>query len=71
MKDLVDRLYYFRDHYFESHSVEDAGKKQKDVLEEMEKTLQQMKEIEGNRVKEGNVTLLLKGKALLSQCSHL
>lgn len=49
-QELVDGLYYFRDHYFESHGVEDAGRKQQDVVEEMEKTLQQMGEIDGNRV---------------------
>ncbi|XP_019368762.1 PREDICTED: tetratricopeptide repeat protein 5 [Gavialis gangeticus] len=63
VQDLVDRLYYFRDHYFESHSVEDAGKKQKDVLEEMEKMLQQMKEIEVAPQDRAQM-LMLKGKAL-------
>ncbi|CAM4558368.1 unnamed protein product, partial [Lepidochelys kempii] len=48
LSELVDDLYYFRDHYFESHGVEDAERKQQDVLEETEKTLQQMGEIDGN-----------------------
>ncbi|XP_030395423.1 tetratricopeptide repeat protein 5-like isoform X1 [Gopherus evgoodei] len=63
LQELVDGLYYFRDHYFESHSVEDAGRKQQDVLEEMEKTLQQMGEIDG--CSQGRAwALMLKGKAL-------
>uniref|UniRef100_A0A8C4YAA6 Uncharacterized protein n=1 Tax=Gopherus evgoodei TaxID=1825980 RepID=A0A8C4YAA6_9SAUR len=45
------------------HSVEDAGRKQQDVLEEMEKTLQQMGEIDG--CSQGRAwALMLKGKAL-------
>uniref|UniRef100_A0A452I419 Uncharacterized protein n=1 Tax=Gopherus agassizii TaxID=38772 RepID=A0A452I419_9SAUR len=63
LQEFVDGLYYFRDHYFESHSVEDAGRKQQDVLEEMEKTLQQMGEIDG--CSQGRAwALMLKGKAL-------
>nr|KAF6488199.1 tetratricopeptide repeat domain 5 [Rousettus aegyptiacus] len=42
LQELVDQLYSFRECYFETHSVEDAGRKQQDVREEMEKTLQQM-----------------------------
>nr|XP_025037795.1 tetratricopeptide repeat protein 5 [Pelodiscus sinensis] len=60
---LVDGLYYFRDHYFESHSVGDAGRKQQDVLKEMEKTLQQMGEIDGSSQGRARA-LMLKGKAL-------
>nr|XP_016850882.1 PREDICTED: tetratricopeptide repeat protein 5 [Anolis carolinensis] len=63
LQELVDQLYHFRDHYFESHSVEDAGKKQQDVREKMEKTLQQMETMEG--LSKGRAqTLMLKGKAL-------
>lgn len=43
----MDELYNFRDHYFENHSVEDAGKKQDDVAVEMEKTLKMLEEKEG------------------------
>lgn len=43
----MDQLYSFRDCYFETHSVEDAGRKQQDVQKEMEKTLQQMEEVVG------------------------
>ncbi|XP_053217392.1 tetratricopeptide repeat protein 5 [Podarcis raffonei] len=63
LQELVDQLYHFRDHYFESHKVEDAGKKQQDVQEEMEKTLQKMEALEG--LSKGRAhTLMLKGKAL-------
>ncbi|KAM6450718.1 tetratricopeptide repeat protein 5 [Liasis olivaceus] len=63
LQELVDQLYHFRDHYFENHSVEDAGKKQQDVREEMEKTLLKMEAIDG--LSEGRAyTLMLKGKAL-------
>ncbi|XP_039224069.1 tetratricopeptide repeat protein 5-like isoform X2 [Crotalus tigris] len=62
LQELVDHLYHFRDHYFENHSVEDAGKKRQDVQEEMEKTLQKMEAI---GLSEGRAyTLMLKGKAL-------
>ncbi|XP_060111564.1 LOW QUALITY PROTEIN: tetratricopeptide repeat protein 5-like [Heteronotia binoei] len=63
LQELVDQLYHFRDHYFESHSVEDAGKKQQDVREEMEKTLKAMETIEGLQQGQAH-TLMLKGKAL-------
>uniref|UniRef100_A0ABM5EIS1 Tetratricopeptide repeat protein 5 n=1 Tax=Pogona vitticeps TaxID=103695 RepID=A0ABM5EIS1_9SAUR len=63
LQELVDQLYHFRDHYFETHSVEDAGKKQQDVREEMEKTLQQMEMIEDGS-KARAPMLMLKGKAL-------
>ncbi|XP_075768089.1 tetratricopeptide repeat protein 5 [Pelodiscus sinensis] len=63
LQGLVDGLYYFRDHYFESHSVGDAGRKQQDVLKEMEKTLQQMGEIDGGSQGRA-LALMLKGKAL-------
>ena len=43
----MDELYHFRDHYFETHSVEDAGRKQSDVAQEMEKTLTKLRENEG------------------------
>ncbi|CAM4654169.1 unnamed protein product [Caretta caretta] len=61
--ELVDDLYYFRDHYFESHGVEDAERKQQDVLEETEKTLQQMGEIDVCSQGLAQV-LMLKGKVL-------
>uniref|UniRef100_A0A8C6RZE9 Tetratricopeptide repeat domain 5 n=1 Tax=Nannospalax galili TaxID=1026970 RepID=A0A8C6RZE9_NANGA len=45
LQELVDQLYSFRDCYFETHSVKDAGRKRQDVQDEMEKTLQQMEEV--------------------------
>lgn len=48
----MDQLYSFRECYFETHGVEDAGRKQRDVREEMEKTLQRMEEVVGMRGKE-------------------
>ncbi|KAM5176550.1 tetratricopeptide repeat protein 5 isoform 2-T2 [Callospermophilus lateralis] len=63
LQELVDQLYSFRDSYFETHSVEDAGRKQQDVREEMEKTLQQMEEVLGS-VQGKAQALMLTGKAL-------
>uniref|UniRef100_A0A8C8RG54 Tetratricopeptide repeat domain 5 n=1 Tax=Pelusios castaneus TaxID=367368 RepID=A0A8C8RG54_9SAUR len=64
LQELVDGLYHFRDHYFESHSVEDAGRKQQDVMEEMQKTLQQMGETVTGCSQGRARALMLKGKAL-------
>uniref|UniRef100_A0A8C9AHP3 Tetratricopeptide repeat domain 5 n=1 Tax=Prolemur simus TaxID=1328070 RepID=A0A8C9AHP3_PROSS len=63
LQELVDQLYSFRDCYFETHSVVDAGRKQQDVREEMEKTLQQMEEVVGSVQGKAQV-LMLTGKAL-------
>ncbi|XP_022443271.2 tetratricopeptide repeat protein 5 isoform X1 [Delphinapterus leucas] len=63
LQELVDRLYSFRECYFETHGVEDAGRKQQDVREEMEKTLQQMEEVVGSVQGKAQV-LMLTGKAL-------
>lgn len=46
-QELVDELYNFRDCYFETHSVEEAGRKQSDVAQEIEKTLKKLEEKEG------------------------
>ena len=43
----MDELYNFRDCYFETHSVEEAGRKQSDVAQEIEKTLKKLEEKEG------------------------
>lgn len=43
----MDDLYSFRDCYFETHSVEDAEKKDSNVTKEMEKTLEYLQEKEG------------------------
>ncbi|XP_075425315.1 tetratricopeptide repeat protein 5-like isoform X2 [Ascaphus truei] len=63
LQELVDRLYYFRDHYFEAHSVEGAGRKQQDVVQEMEKTILKMEDIDDGW-KNKAFFLMLKGKAL-------
>lgn len=44
---LVDGLYHFRDHYFETHSVEDADRKLNDVAQEMNKVQKKLEEKEG------------------------
>nr|XP_012321043.1 tetratricopeptide repeat protein 5 [Aotus nancymaae] len=64
LQELVDQLYSFRDCYFETHSVEDAGRKQQDVRKEMEKTLQQMEEEVVGSVQGKAQVLMLTGKAL-------
>lgn len=63
IKDLVDGLYHFRDCYFETHSVEDAGRKQSDVTQELEKTLKKLEEYE-DRYKHKAEFLLHKGRCL-------
>ncbi|RXN21452.1 tetratricopeptide repeat 5-like protein [Labeo rohita] len=63
LKELVDDLYSFRDRYFETHSVEDAGRKQNDVAQEMAKTLQRLDEKE-DLYKNSAQFLLLRGRCL-------
>ncbi|XP_076017838.1 tetratricopeptide repeat protein 5 [Genypterus blacodes] len=63
LKELVQELYIFRDNYFETHSVEEAGKKTSDVAEEMEKTLQKLQEKEES-CKHKAEFLLQKGRCL-------
>lgn len=63
LKELVDELYNFRDSYFETHSVEEAGKKQSDVAQEIEKTLKKLEEKE-DLFKNEVEFLLQKGRCL-------
>uniref|UniRef100_A0A8C1DM97 Tetratricopeptide repeat protein 5 OB fold domain-containing protein n=1 Tax=Cyprinus carpio carpio TaxID=630221 RepID=A0A8C1DM97_CYPCA len=63
LKELVDELYSFRDRYFETHSVEDAGRKQNDVAREMAKTLKKLEEKE-DVYKHSAQFLLLWGRCL-------
>ncbi|KAL1271734.1 hypothetical protein QQF64_030750 [Cirrhinus molitorella] len=63
LKELVDDLYSFRDRYFETHSVEDAGRKQNDVAQEMAKTLKRLEEKE-DLYKNSAHFLLLRGRCL-------
>ncbi|KAL0970214.1 hypothetical protein UPYG_G00238800 [Umbra pygmaea] len=63
LKQLVDELYHFRDHYFETHAVEDSGKKQNDVAQEMEKTINKLQEKSDLYMNKAEF-LLLKGRCL-------
>ncbi|XP_016398599.1 tetratricopeptide repeat protein 5-like [Sinocyclocheilus rhinocerous] len=63
LKELVDDLYSFRDRYFETHSVEDAGRKQNDVCQEIAKTLKRLEEKE-DVYKHSAQFLLLWGRCL-------
>ncbi|XP_028285096.1 tetratricopeptide repeat protein 5 [Parambassis ranga] len=63
MKGLVDELYNFRDSYFVTHSVEDAGRKQSDVAHEVEQVLKKLQEKEES-FKHKAEFLLLKGRCL-------
>ncbi|XP_056156009.1 tetratricopeptide repeat protein 5 [Lampris incognitus] len=63
LKELVDDLYNFRDRYFETHSVEDAGRKQSSVSQEMEVTLQKL-EAKEDCFKHKAEYLLQKGRCL-------
>ncbi|AWO97506.1 putative tetratricopeptide repeat protein 5 [Scophthalmus maximus] len=61
--ELVDELYNFRDCYFETHSMEEAGRKQSDVMQEMERTLKTLEE-KGDRYKNKAEFLLQRGRCL-------
>ncbi|XP_052417231.1 tetratricopeptide repeat protein 5 [Carassius gibelio] len=63
LKELVDDLYSFRDRYFETHSVEDAGRKQNDVAQEMANTLKRLEEKE-DLYKHSAQFLLQRGRCL-------
>ncbi|CAN9509601.1 unnamed protein product [Ophioblennius macclurei] len=63
MKELVDNLYKFRDCYFETHKIEEAKRKQSDVLQEVEQTLKKLEEKEES-YKHKAEFLLQKGRCL-------
>ncbi|XP_072357697.1 tetratricopeptide repeat protein 5 [Scyliorhinus torazame] len=63
VRELVNELYLFRDHYFENHSVEDAGRKQGDLTERMNTALEEMQSLEGSSHNKAQL-LMLRGKAL-------
>ncbi|XP_019726941.1 tetratricopeptide repeat protein 5 [Hippocampus comes] len=63
IKELVDELYNYRDCYFETHSVEEAARKQEDVTLELEKVLKKLQEKEDS-YKHKAEFLLLKGRCL-------
>ncbi|XP_078060924.1 tetratricopeptide repeat protein 5 [Mustelus asterias] len=63
LRELVDELYLFRDHYFETHSVEEASRKQADLTERMNETLEQIESLEGSAHNKAQL-LMMKGKTL-------
>lgn len=63
MKALVDELYSFRDCYFETHDVEQASRKQYDVMQKMDQTLKKLEEKE-ECFKRKAEFLLQKGRCL-------
>ncbi|XP_077357564.1 tetratricopeptide repeat protein 5 [Festucalex cinctus] len=63
IKELVDKLYNYRDCYFETHSVEAAAHKQQDVALELEKVLKKLQEKE-ECYKHKAEFLLQKGRCL-------
>nr|XP_046236336.1 tetratricopeptide repeat protein 5 [Scatophagus argus] len=63
IKELVDELYNFRDHYFETQGVEEAGRKQSDVTQAIDKTLKKLEEKE-DHFKHKAEFLLQKGRCL-------
>ncbi|RVE60483.1 hypothetical protein OJAV_G00181250 [Oryzias javanicus] len=63
MKELVDDLFDFREHYFETHSAEEVGKKQSDVAQRMEETLKKLEDKENCFTNKAEF-LLLKGRCL-------
>eukprot|EP00091_Calanus_sinicus_P000112 TRINITY_DN10035_c0_g1_i1.p1 TRINITY_DN10035_c0_g1~~TRINITY_DN10035_c0_g1_i1.p1 ORF type:complete len:135 (-),score=38.84 TRINITY_DN10035_c0_g1_i1:29-433(-) len=65
LKDMVDTLYHFRDHFFETHSLDEAGSKPAQLQEGMEKVLKEFSSLEGSAVEENRAMFLyLKGKLL-------
>ncbi|XP_014231039.1 tetratricopeptide repeat protein 5-like [Trichogramma pretiosum] len=50
LTDKVKSLYIFRDHYFETHPIEDAVKKKSDVEQEMKSTLAKFDECKGYEI---------------------
>nr|XP_049617467.1 tetratricopeptide repeat protein 5 isoform X1 [Syngnathus scovelli] len=61
--ELVDELYNYRDCYFETHTVEEADRKQQDVALELEKLLKKLQEKE-ECYKHKAEFLLQKGRCL-------
>ena len=47
----MERLYSFRDHYFEHNAIEKAGQKEEDVKREMHKTFDEVQKYKGNIMK--------------------
>jgi len=65
LKEKVDQMYYFRDHFFETHSLDEAGSKPSQLKEGMESLLQEFNKSESSAVEENRAMFLyLKGKLL-------
>ena len=47
MQDAVDKLYDFRDHFFERNSIDRASHKDEEVKQELQKTLALFDELQG------------------------
>lgn len=61
----MDKLYLFRDHYFESHEIDDAVNKNANVEKEMKDTLSKFDECKGYEIDGARAKYYyLKGKAL-------
>ncbi|XP_072885543.1 tetratricopeptide repeat protein 5 [Hemitrygon akajei] len=63
VRELVDELYTFRDLYFETHGMEEAGNRQRDLEERMQATLKALREFEGCPQRKAHL-LVLEGRAL-------
>ncbi|XP_015247243.1 PREDICTED: tetratricopeptide repeat protein 5 isoform X1 [Cyprinodon variegatus] len=63
IKELVDELYQFKDCYFETHGVEEAGRKPDDVKQKMEEILKKLEEKEDS-LKNKVEFLMQKGRCL-------
>jgi tetratricopeptide (TPR) repeat protein len=63
VRKAVDELYYFRDHYFETHGIDSASQKLLDVEHELEKTLVILNDLP-DKVHSKAEYLTLRGRAL-------
>ncbi|XP_034194558.2 tetratricopeptide repeat protein 5 [Osmia lignaria lignaria] len=65
LTEKVNALYFFRDHYFVNHSIEEAIKKKSDVEKEMKDTINKFDECKGYEIDGSRAKYYyLKGKAL-------
>ncbi|OAD62374.1 Tetratricopeptide repeat protein 5 [Eufriesea mexicana] len=65
LTEKVNALYFFRDHYFENHSIDEAIKKNGDVEKEMKDTLNKFDECKGYEIDGSRAKYYyLRGKAL-------
>jgi len=65
LKDMVDKLYHFRDHFFENHSLDEAKSKPSQLEEGMGNVLKEFDDLEESAVEENRAMFLyLKGRLL-------